>query len=108
MKTLKFSKELLPEILSGKKTVTWRCFDDKDLKEGDEVLLLEHETKNPFAKAVLTKVNEKTFGELSKEDKKGHEEFKIDEEMYKTYSEYYKREITPDTLLKVIQFKIND
>jgi len=26
--------------------------------------------------------------------------------MYKTYSEYYKTEINPDTLVKIIRFKI--
>ncbi len=106
MKTLKFSKELIPEILSGQKTITWRFFDDKNLKKGDEVLFLDSETKKSFAKAVLVEVKEKTFRELDEEDKRGHEKFKNDEEMLKTYSEYYGTEITPDTLLKVIEFKI--
>jgi hypothetical protein len=106
MKTLKFSKNLIADILAGKKTITWRCFDNKDLKEGDEVLFLEHETKEPFAKAVLIEVREKTFAELNEEDKKGHEKFRNDEEMYKTYSEYYGKEIIPDTLVKIIKFKI--
>jgi hypothetical protein len=106
MKTLKFSKDLIPDILSGLKTITWRCFDDKDLKEGEEVLFLEHESKKPFAKAMLTEVEKKTFGELNEEDKKGHEEFKNKEEMFKTYSSYYKTEITPGTPLKIIKFKI--
>ncbi|PIZ87316.1 MAG: hypothetical protein COX92_01450 [Candidatus Nealsonbacteria bacterium CG_4_10_14_0_2_um_filter_40_15] len=86
--------------------MTWRCLDDKDLKKRDEVLFLEHQSKNPFAKVILIEVKEKTFGELNEEDKKGHEEFKNDEEMYKTYSEYYKTEINPDTLVKIIRFKI--
>jgi hypothetical protein len=106
MKTLKFSKNLIPSILSGEKTTTWRCFDDKDLKEGDEVLFLEHETKKPFAKVKLVEIKEKTFKELNEEDREGHEKFKNDEEMLKTYSEYYKTEITPDTPLKIIKFKI--
>jgi len=33
MKTLKFSKNLIPSIVSGEKTITWRCLDDKDLKK---------------------------------------------------------------------------
>jgi len=106
LKTLKFSKNLIPAILSDEKTITWRCFDDKDLREGDELLFLNSETKNQFAKALLLKVQEKTFKELTDEDKNGHEEFKNDEEMYKIYSEYYGTEITPDTSLKVIEFKI--
>jgi len=31
MKTLKFREKLSKLILSGKKTTTWRLFDDKDL-----------------------------------------------------------------------------
>lgn len=106
MKTLKFSKELIPDILSGKKSVTWRCFDDKNLEEGDEVIFLDYQNKKPFAKSVFDKVKEKTFKELNEEDKKGHEVFQNDEEMYKTYSDYYKTEITPDTAVKIIRFKI--
>lgn len=106
MKTLKFSKKLIPDIISGRKTMTWRCLDDKDLKVGDEVLFLDKETKQPFAKVILTEVEEKIFKDLTDEDKKGHEDFKSEEEMFKTYSEYYKTEITPETSLKVIKFKL--
>jgi hypothetical protein len=31
MKTLKFYDNLIPLILSGEKTSTWRIFDDKNL-----------------------------------------------------------------------------
>lgn len=31
MKVLKFSENLVPLILSGQKTATWRMFDEKDL-----------------------------------------------------------------------------
>lgn len=106
MKTLKFSKEIIPAIISGEKNTTWRCFDDKDLREGDEILFLDSETKKLFAKAILVEVKEKTFRELTGEDKKGHEKFKNDEEMLKAYSEYYKTEITLDTPVKIIKFKI--
>ena len=106
MKTLKFSKNLIPDIISGRKTVTWRCFDDKDLKVGDEILFLDKETKQPFAKVLLAEVEEKIFKDLTDEDKKGHEEFKNEEEIFKAYSEYYKTEIIPATSLKVIKFKL--
>lgn len=106
MKTLKFSKNLIPPILSGKKTITWRLFDDKNLQAGNKMIFLDSENKKPFAKALLIKVREKSFKKLTEKDKEEHEEFKNDEEMYKTYSEYYKTKVTPDALLKVIKFKI--
>jgi len=108
MKTLKFSKNLIPLIISGKKDTTWRLFDDKDLKEGDEVIFLDKETKKPFTKVLLIKVQEKTFKQLAEEDKEGHEAFKSEEEMLKTYSDYYRTEVNIDTPLKVIKFKLKE
>jgi len=106
MKTLKFSKEHIPLILSGQKTTTWRCFNDKGLKKGDEVVLLGHGSKKPFARAVLTEVKEKTFKELDEKDMEGHEGFRDKEEMLKIYSGYYKIKIVPENSLKIIKFKI--
>ena len=106
MKKLKFFTNLIPLIVSGEKTVTWRLFDDKDLKSGDEVIFLDSELGQPFAKAVLVEVEEKIFKEVSEEDKDGHEKFKTNEEMLKTYSDYYKTEVSLDTSLKIVRFKI--
>lgn len=106
MKTLKFSENMIPLITSGGKTATWRLFDDKDLKSGDEVVFLNSETRQPFAKAVLTEVKEKIFKDLSKEDNDGHERFESEEEMYKIYSDYYKTEVNSSSPLKIIKFKL--
>ena len=57
-KTLKFDSNLVPKILSGDKTSTWRLFDDKDLKVGDNLILIEKETGKEFAKAVITEVED--------------------------------------------------
>ncbi len=38
MKTLNFSDKLVPLVLSGAKTATWRLFDDKNLAIGDELI----------------------------------------------------------------------
>ena len=40
MKILKFKNELVSLISSGEKDSTWRLFDDKNLQEGDEVILV--------------------------------------------------------------------
>jgi hypothetical protein len=47
MKTLKFRDYLVPLILSGSKTATWRLFDDKDLAKGDAIQLLEFGKPEP-------------------------------------------------------------
>jgi len=106
MKTLKFRSYLVPKVLSGEKYSTWRLFDDKDIQEGDEVDLLEFVTNSHFGKAKVTKVVEKPMGELTDGDKEGHEGFESEEEMYKIYETYYKQPVGPETIVKIIWFKL--
>lgn len=106
MKNLKFHPDLIPLILSEKKTSTWRLFDDKNLTAGDEIVCIDSYSNKSFAKVVLTDVKSLTFQELTDEDKAGHEEFLNDKEMLKIYSKYYNTEATLDTSLKIVRFKI--
>lgn len=107
-KSLKFRSELVELILSNNKYSTWRLFDEKNIQVDDEIELREFATDTIFALAKVTKVVDKPLGKLNKEDKKGHEGFKTDEEMYATYSGYYKTEVTPETPVKIIWFKLKD
>lgn len=104
-KQLKFASPLIPLILSGEKTSTWRLFDDKDLTTGDMFEILEQGTLRAFGLAEITSVTEKPLGELTEEDKKGHEKFANNEELYATYKNYYQQEVTPQTMIKLISFK---
>lgn len=106
MKKLKFSESLVPIILSGEKNKTWRSFDDKDLQIGDELEMVNVSNGEVFAKSQIVDLVEKKYSELSDEDYKGHEPFKDKEAMYKQYQEYYGSRVTPDTLVKVIEFKL--
>ncbi len=106
MKTLKFAKHLIPLVLSGEKTTTWRLFDDKNLSAGDEVEFLESGNNRRIAIAKLTKVYEKTFATLNEVDLKGHENFSSTEDMYEHYRTYYNCEVKPDTSLKIINFEL--
>jgi hypothetical protein len=106
MKSLKFRRDLVSLVLQGTKNATWRLFDDKDLSVGDHLELLVWETKEPFGRAIITKVVEKPFGTLTPADKAGHEMYETDVEMYKTYSGYYNQEVGPDTLIKLIWFEL--
>ena len=108
MKIVKFRDYLVPLVLSGEKNSTWRLFDDKKLVSGDVIELREFGKESSFAKAKITKVIEKPFYELTEEDKIGHEKFRDDNEMYKTYSDYYKTEVGPDSIVKIIWFVLLD
>ena len=106
MKVLKFRDYLVPLVLERKKTSTWRLFDDKSLAADDKIQLYEFGKDIPFGNAKITKVIEKLFADLTVADKEGHEVFSTDDEMYKTYSEYYKTPVGPSTTLKIIWFEL--
>ena len=108
MKSLKFRNYLVPLVLSGENTSTWRLFDDKNLSAGDNVELKEFVTLKHFANARLTKVIENSFKDLTDEDRQGHEVFNSDAEMYENYKMYYKTDVGPDTLVKIIWFDLTE
>ncbi|MBI2637933.1 MAG: ASCH domain-containing protein [Candidatus Sungbacteria bacterium] len=106
MKILKFKHRFVPAILSGEKTSTWRLFDDKDLKEGDELLLIDKETDENFAEAEIVSVKEKKISDIEGADYEGHEMYMNKEKMYKALQGYYGKEVGPDTLVKIIIFRL--
>jgi len=106
MKTLKFRHNLANLILDGTKTVTWRFFDDKDLKIGDKIELFDSDLKEKFAEAEIIKCREKKFGEIEEGDLVGHEKFQNKEEMLETYRKYYGEKVDWDALVKMINFKL--
>ena len=105
MKTVKFRPELTRLIMDGKKTTTWRMFDDKDLQAGDVIELMNKMTLQVFGHAVISEVVEKPLKDLDDADWEGHERFLSEEAMYAKYREYYPgREVGPDTLVKILHF----
>jgi hypothetical protein len=105
MKTLKFRQKLSRLILDGKKTTTWRLFDDKDLSIGDQVSFVVFETGKEFARVELVFVKEITFGQLTELDWEGHERFDSDEQMYEMYERYYDCKVDKNSLVKIIKFR---
>ena len=73
MKVVKFRDYLIPLVVSGKKTSTWRLFDNKNLSVGDKIGLREFGKEENFAQAIITKVVVTKFKDLKSEDKLGHE-----------------------------------
>jgi hypothetical protein len=105
-KRLHFNPDLVALILNGKKTSTWRLWDDKDLKTGDIVEFADSVTREVFATAKLTRVIEKPFMDLSEEEKLGHEKYSDPEELFKKFSVYYGKRVDSLTLFKVIKFEL--
>jgi hypothetical protein len=107
MKTVKFRDYLVPLVISGKKTSTWRLFDDKDLSVGDKIELRGFGKEVPFGTAIITRVVEKSFQDLEPADFDGHNAYRDEAEMYRTFSGYYNRPVGPDTVVKIIWFKLD-
>jgi hypothetical protein len=109
MKTLKFRPELAQLIMDGKKNTTWRLFDDKDLRVGDAVELVNKVTLQGFGRATISEVVEKPIKDLDDADWEGHERFPNEEAMYATYRGYYPgREVGPETVVKILHFVIDE
>lgn len=107
MKLLGFNKKLVPLILEGRKITTWRLFGHHlDLKIGDTILLENTQTKEIFGKAKILSIKDTILGELTEEDKKEHEKFSNEEEMYKWYSKIYNKKVDKNTEVRIIQFKL--
>lgn len=106
MKTLKFMPHLVPLVLSGEKTSTWRLFDDKDLQKDDNLLLINKVTGEEFAKAIIIKVEEKKLKDLKENDFEGHEKFESEEKMYEAYRSYYGDKVNPNTIIKMVDFRL--
>jgi hypothetical protein len=106
-KTLTFSYPLPKLVLNGEKNTTRRINDDKDISVWDSIDLLDRENNfKIFWVAKIIRVKFTTFWNLSHEDKEWHEKFTNDKEMYRTYTKYYWFNVTENTALKVIKFKL--
>ena len=105
MKTLKFKHDFVKEILDGKKTTTWRLFDDKNLQVGDEIELIDAKTGIAFADATITSVVERKIKDLTDEELKNHQ-YNSREEMIQSHRNYYGDKVNLDTIVKIIIFEL--
>ena len=106
MKSLKFMPHLVQRILSGEKTSTWRLFDDENLSDGDEFLMLNKETGEEFAKGKITQVSEKKLGELDENDFVEHDGCNSHEDLINHYKSYYGDKVSLDTPIKMVDFEL--
>jgi len=109
-KQIKFERQLAEDILSGKKTSTFRFFDDKHIQVGDILRVVDKvEQDNPASWQFIGDIDvhevvEKRVGELSASDWAGHETYESPEVFLDTFRYYYRRPIDKDTPVKIIHF----
>jgi hypothetical protein len=106
MKALKFKPHLVPQVLDGTKTTTWRLFDDKDLQTGDHIECINSETGAKFTEVKISNVEEKKLGEIDDSDFDGHEKYESLEDMVNHYKSYYSDKVDLDTVVKIVTFKL--
>ncbi|MBU4502001.1 MAG: ASCH domain-containing protein, partial [Nanoarchaeota archaeon] len=104
MKILKFEKRFIQPILEREKTTTWRMFDDKNLTEGDKIILTNQENGEEFCKAKIVDVKEKQLKDINEDYYEGHESFESIEKICSKFSEYYNKEVNQEDKIKIIRF----
>lgn len=105
-KTMKFQSDLVADIIGGRKTCTFRLFDDKDLAEGDVVRMVDKGNGQYFGSARLISVTEKALQDLGEDDFIGHSPYRSQAEMIAGFRTYYGDLVGVDTMAKIIRFKM--
>lgn len=105
-KTIGFAPDLVPLVLDGSKTLTYRLGDKYDfLKVGDRILTDNSGTGKVFAELEITHKEKGTFGTL-RDDREGHEMYRSSEERRATFEKYYKRPVSDDEPAIILGFKV--
>lgn len=104
MKKLKFSKEIIPKILSGEVASTWRLFDDKNLEIGDTFEVVNSENSQIIGYAKITQITNKYLKDINNEDQQGHQKYADLNEIVEDFKKYYGDGVGEHTPMKIIKF----
>jgi ribonuclease HI len=111
MKTLKFDHESAQDVLNGKKSATWRLYEDKDLSVNDRIRIIDKvgpdDTKSwqVIGEARVNEVVEKKLGDVTDKDMAGHEVYKSKDEMLAVYRNRYGERVSLGDPVKIVYFK---
>lgn len=114
MKQIKFNHSFAELIHQGKKTATFRMYDDKDLSVDDLVELLDKvdpdrpATWKPIGVVRIDSIVEKRLSAITDDDLQECEQYSTREELLAAYRKYYGEQVTADMPIKVIRFKMLD
>jgi ribonuclease HI len=114
MKQLKFEHNFAQAIKEGEKTATFRVNDDKDLRIGDQIELVDKvdanhpKTWNITGILKIEKIDNVPLKELSKDQLSQAESFDNLDEMLQTFRRFYGEHISMDTLVIVLHFSFDE
>jgi len=101
-----FASDLVPLILNGSKTLTYRLGDKWGfLEAGDTILTENSDTDKVFAELEILNKEKSTFGTLHN-NRQGHEMYRTTEERRETFSKYYNRPIMDGESALILEFKV--
>ncbi len=101
-----FDSNLIPLILSGRKTLTYRLgTKHASLKVGDTVNIYDSATNEVCALVEITEKAVIPFGDLPV-DRKGHEAYPSKEAQHQIFKQYYGKDIEENEPMLVLGFKI--
>jgi ribonuclease HI len=110
MKQLKFEHHFAREIIEGKKTVTFRVNDDKDLRVGDKVELVDKvDSNHPKTWTIpgiltISDIESVPLKELTKNQLSSAESFDNLDEMLQSFRRFYGEHISMDSEILVLHF----
>lgn len=113
MKRLKFNHDLALLIKDGKKNLTLRMYDDKALSVNDYVELIDKvvadkpATWKVIGNARIESIVEKRLSAITGEEL-GAELYADRTDMLRAYRIYYGDQVTLETAVKVIRFRLDD
>lgn len=110
MKSLKFDHQNALAIQAGKKHLTWRIDDDKDLRVNDIITVIDR--VNPrsarswkvIGTGEIRSINEKRLGDITEKDKLESGEFAKNENILSKLKHYYGKQLQESTPVKIIDF----
>jgi ribonuclease HI len=110
VKQLKFDHQFAEAIVAGKKSATFRVNDDKDLRVGDKVQLVDKvDGDHPKTWTIpgvltITSISSVALEDLTKEQLNQAEFFDSPDEMLQTFRRYYGEHISMMTQILVLSF----
>ena len=110
MKQLKFEHHFAEDIKAGNKSATFRVNDDKDIRPGDILELVDKvsgdhpSTWEIPGELEITAVSKMKISDLTKEHMLRAESFRDSQEMVQSFKRFYGEHITEDTLVTILSF----